>query len=264
MSPRTELADLLPIAREAVSRASKLFRGRSPGVVTVKSDRNPATEVDFAIERAVRRFLLAEVPEIGFMGEEDGTFGATSSGLMWVLDPLDGTVNFIHGLPLCGISLGLLEGAEPVLGVIELPFLGMQYTGHKDGGAFRDDERIAVATTRRLADAVVAVGDYAVGHDAARKNYDRLRVTQALAARAQRVRMFGSAAMDLAWVADGRIGAAVMLTNKPWDTAAGVLLAREAGALVIDRGGMPYTTHSSSTVAVVPALVHELLEILRE
>lgn len=258
------LKGLLSIANEAVERASRLLRERAPGVVTVKSDRNPATEVDYAVERAVRSFLLAEVPEVGFLGEEDGIFGAEGSELMWALDPVDGTVNFMHDMPLFGVSLGLVRGNEPVLGVIELPLLGMRYSAYKDGGAYRGDQRIVVADVRKLADAVVAIGDYAVGDDAWRKNEERLRITQALAARVQRVRMFGSAAIDLAWVADGRLGASVMLANKPWDTAAGVLIAREAGALVIDLSGEPHTMHSSSTVAVAPTLANELLELLQD
>lgn len=139
------LEGLLSIANEAVGRASRILRESAPGVVTVKSDRNPATEVDYAVERAVRSFLLAEVPEVGFLGEEDGIFGAEGSELMWALDPVDGTVNFLHGVPLSGVSLGLVRGNQPVLGVIELPFLGMRYSAYQGGGAYRGAERIVVA-----------------------------------------------------------------------------------------------------------------------
>jgi myo-inositol-1(or 4)-monophosphatase len=101
-----------------------------------------------------------------------------------------------------------------------------------------------------------------VGNGATLKNAERLDITGRLAAVAQRVRMFGSAAVDLAWVAEGRIGASVMLANKPWDTVAGVLLAREAGAEVLDRHGEPHTLRSDSTVAVAPALRADLMRIL--
>jgi myo-inositol-1(or 4)-monophosphatase len=255
--------ELLPVALEAVRRAGEIVRSRAPGTVTAKGDRDPATEVDYAVERAVREFLLVEAPEIGFLGEEDGRFGADDAELVWALDPVDGTVNFMHGVPLCAVSLGLVRGDRSVLGVIELPFLGMRYSAVDGRGAHRDGERIAAAQDAdRLADAVVALGDYAVGADAGRKNAERLRTTELLAASVQRIRMFGSAAVDLTWVAEGRIAASVMQTNLPWDTAAGVVVAREAGAVVVDQDGKPHTTRSSSTVAVAPALVDELLELL--
>lgn len=190
-------------------------------------------------------------------------FGRNDADLMWALDLVDGTVNLMHGVPLCGISLGLVRGIEPVLGVIDLPFLGLRYSAWRGAGAFRGEQRIAAASdTDRMADAVVALGDYAVGEDAARKNVERFRITRVLAASAQRIRMFGSAAIDLAWVAEGRIAASVMLVDKPWDTAAGVVLAREAGATVIDQNGSPHTMRSTSTIAVAPALREELLGLL--
>ena len=252
------------MAVEAVRRAGGIVRERAPGAVTAKGDRDPATEVDYAVEREVREFLLTEAPEVGFLGEEDGRFGAPDAELMWVLDPVDGTVNFMHGVPLCGISLGLVRGDRQVLGVVELPFLGTRYSAFEGGGAYRDGERIGVAKdVGRLADAVVALGDYAVGPDAGERNVERLRTTALLAASVQRIRMFGSAAIDLVWVAEGRIAANVMQTNLPWDTAAGVVVAREAGAVVVDQDGNPHTTRSPSTVAVAPALRDELLGLLR-
>lgn len=258
------LTELLPIAVEAVDRASAVLRQRAPGHVTIKGDRDPATEVDYAIERDIRAFLLDQAPEVGFLGEEDGRYGNSDSGFMWALDPVDGTVNFIHGVPLCGVSLGLVHNETPVLGVIDLPFLGYRYSAMLGAGAYRGDERIAARGHDDLADAVVAIGDYAVGTGSTIKNDDRFRVTERLAASVQRVRMFGSAATDLAWVAEGRISASVMLSNKPWDTVAGVLLAREAGAEVIDRHGRPHTSKSDSTVAVAPKLRDALVELLTD
>jgi myo-inositol-1(or 4)-monophosphatase len=257
------MRDLLPIAIEAVRRARTIVREQLPGTVTVKSDRDTVTEIDYAVERTVRDFLLRESPEIGFLGEEDGRFGAADTELTWVLDPLDGTANLVHGIPLCGISLGLVRRDRPVLGVIDLPLLDLVYSAYEGGGAFRGQDRIGVSSAARLADAVVSLGDYAVGEDAAPKNAERLRVTAALAAVVERVRMLGSAAIDLAWVADGRLGASIMLNNNPWDTAAGVLIAREAGAIVVDRRGQEHTMASASTLAVAPGVLAELLGVLR-
>lgn len=255
------VSELLPIAVEAVDRASTMLRQRSPGQITIKGDRDPATEVDYAIEREVRAFLLDVAPDVGFLGEEDGQFGNSDAGFMWALDPIDGTVNFIQGVPLCGVSLGLVYSERPVLGVIDLPFLNCRYSALDGAGAYRGTERI-YARGERLTDCIVAIGDYAVGDGSEAKNAERLRITSALAGAVQRVRMFGSAAVDLAWVAEGRVGASVMLANKPWDTVAGVLLAREAGADVVDRHGRPHDLQSESTVAVAPRLRDELVRIL--
>ncbi|GAA3126388.1 inositol monophosphatase family protein [Nonomuraea salmonea] len=103
---------LLPIAERAVSIASEIIRIKAPGVITAKGDRDMATEVDYAVEHAVREFLARETPEIGFLGEEEGG-SRLGDGLMWALDPVDGTANFLHGIPLCGVSLGLVDKDAP-------------------------------------------------------------------------------------------------------------------------------------------------------
>lgn len=263
MPDASELAELSRIATEAVDRASEILRTRDPGDVVMKSDRNPATEVDYAIEHATREFLLAEAPEIPFLGEEDGQVGSSDSGMYWALDPIDGTVNFIHGIPLCGVSLGLVDGKQPALGVVDLPFLNMRYSAVRGAGAYRGDCRLNVARIAAIDHAVVSMGDYAVGEDSRSKNALRLAMTKSLVEKVERVRMFGSAATDLVWTAEGSVTACVILSNKPWDTMAGVLVAREAGALVLDINGQEHTTESGSTIAVPPQLASRLLELLR-
>ncbi|WP_425321284.1 inositol monophosphatase family protein [Couchioplanes caeruleus] len=232
-----------------------------PGVLTAKGDRDMASEVDYAIEEQVRAFLSHKTPDVGFLGEENGTSGSTND-LMWALDPVDGTVNFVHGSPLCAISLGLIVGSRPVLGVIDLPFLGERYSAVEGAGAEADGRRITVSSVSKVSEAVVAVGDYAVGDRAAQKNSERFAMTERLTAKVQRIRMHGSAAIDLAWLAAGRVDAIAMLANKPWDTAAGVIIAREAGAQVVDRDGLPHDTCVQSTVAAHPALLPAVLSLV--
>ena len=116
-----------------------------------------------------------------------------------------------------------------------------------------------VSATRRMRDAVVAVGDYATGPGADRENEVRLAVTVQLAPRVHRMRMIGTAALDLAWVAEGRLDCSVTLGNLPWDTAAGVLIAREAGARVVDADGSPHDLDSAFTLAAVPDLIDQLV-----
>lgn len=258
----TKRQDLLPIAIQVVEQAADLMRNRLPEQLTAKGDRDYTSNVDYEIEHRVRTFLTQATPGIGFLGEEEGHTG--NGALHWALDPIDGTINFANALPLCAVSLALIEEGNPVLGVIELPFLGRRYTATHTGGAFCGGGPIHTATPARLGDAIVSVGDYAVGQDAEAKNADRLAVTEHLAGQALRIRMFGSAAIDLAWVAEGITGAAVILSNKPWDTAAGAVIAREAGAHVIDVDGSPHTTSSKAIIAAAPTIAHELLDLVRE
>ncbi|MBB4920790.1 inositol monophosphatase family protein [Streptosporangium saharense] len=258
-----DVRTLLPIAEQAVTIAADILTTRLPGVVTAKGDRDMATEVDYAVEHAVRDFLTRETPEIAFLGEEEGG-PARGAGPVWALDPVDGTANFLHGIPLCGVSLGLIDGDTSVLGVIDLPFLSSRYSAAHGHGAHLDGRPIHCGQATDLAEAIVGIGDYAVGQAADTRNRLRLAVTGELAARVQRVRMFGSAAVDLAWVAQGRIDAAIMLSNKPWDTAAGVLIAREAGAVVVDLDGTPHTVNAQATIATTPAILTDLLNLIAE
>lgn len=252
----------LAVAVEATGIAAELIRTRSPGMVTAKGDRDAASDVDYAVERVLRTFLTDRTPEVGFLGEEEGASG-TRGGLIWAADPVDGTMNFLHDLPLCAVSLGLVEDDRPVVGAVRMPFLGLAYSAAHGRGAHSGARRLHVSPTAELRDAIVAIGDYAVGHDAVRKNRMRLAMSERLAARAQRVRMFGSAAVDLCWVAEGRLDASMMLSNKPWDTAAGVVIAREAGARVLDADGTDHTVRSSATIATNAYLADQVLEVVR-
>ncbi|GAA2396217.1 inositol monophosphatase [Catellatospora methionotrophica] len=254
-------ADLMNTAVQATGIALDLIRSVPRGRSTAKGDRDMATETDYAIERAVRAFLAERTPDIGFLGEEDGLSGSAGEW-MWVLDPIDGTVNFVHGLPLCAVSLALLHGDRPVLGVIELPLLGARFTAVEGHGAYENDMPVTVSQVSDLGSAVVATGDYSVSPDAADDNRVRLAVTAELAARAQRVRMLGSAAIDLVWLASGRLDASVTMGNNAWDMAAGVVIAREAGALVLDADGTEHTTRYTATIAVSPGIRDDILAIV--
>jgi myo-inositol-1(or 4)-monophosphatase len=255
--------ELLPAALAAADIARGLITGRRPVTVMEKSDRDLVSDVDVAVERAVRDHLAAATPEVGFLGEEEGGQDDADAGWLWVLDPIDGTSNYAHGIGLCAMSLGLLVDGRPVLGVIDAPFLGERYHAVQGDGAWAGGRRLAVSQVAVLREAVVAIGDYATGPGADRENETRLAATAALAARAHRLRMLGTAAIDLAWVAAGRLDASVTFGNKPWDMAAGVILAREAGAVVTDAAGNPHALASAATVATAPGLLPELIPLLQ-
>ncbi|MFC8045284.1 inositol monophosphatase family protein [Nocardia sp. NPDC057353] len=258
----SDLREPLDTARRAVRLGAELLSTTAPGRVEAKGDRDFVTDLDVQIQERIQRFLAARTPEIGFLGEEGETGPAAPSSKRWVLDPIDGTSNFIHGLPLCAVSLAMIEGDRPLVGVINAPMLDLEYWATRGGGARRNGEAIRAGTAHGLGSAIVSIGDYAVGEGAVERNRRRLAITAALAAKVERVRMFGSAALDLAWVAEGRTDGCVMLSNKPWDTAAGVLIARESGAIVTDSDGSAHTIASRHTVAAAPGVSAHLLRLL--
>lgn len=260
----TDLARLVNIANEAVDIGRETALTGELGTVTAKGDRDMASEVDFAIEQAIRSYLAKATPDIDFLGEEEGRSGNDSGDLLWVLDPIDGTANFVHGSPLVAISLGLVSGDSSVAGVVDMPFLSRRYSASLGNGSYCNGRRIYNSKCEKLDDAIVAIGDYAVGEGARERNVLRLGLTHVLAATVQRVRMLGTAATDLAWVADGSVDASIMFSNKPWDTSAGVVIAREAGAEVLDMDGTQHTFHSTGTVAVPAPLAPSLIDLIAQ
>lgn len=259
----TDLRSLMGVACAALDQASALVTDMAVGAVQAKGDRDMVSEIDFAVEERVRTFLQKETPEIGFLGEESGGAGA-GGALTWALDPVDGTANLVNGIPLCGVSLGLIADNRSVLGVIDLPFLGQRFRAAEGHGAYCADDRIRPRGTTALNEAIVAIGDYAVGERARERNARRLALTARLAESVLRVRMFGSAAVDLAWVASGKVDCSIALSNHPWDMAAGVAIAREAGAVVMDLDGTSHDLQSRATIAAAPSLRVRMLEMLSD
>lgn len=244
--------------------ARRIVRSRVPVSVTAKSERDLVTDVDLAVEDAVRAFLARETPDIGILGEEHGRTGPADGELWWALDPVDGTANLARGIPLCAVSLGLVAGRRSVLAAIDLPFLGVGYSAVDGEGAYVGDERIHGSAVGDLSQAMISIGDFAVGEDAAARNRVRIALLSRLGARAQRIRMIGTAAIDLAWVAQGKLDASIILANLPWDTLAGVLLVREAGGVVLDLDDTEHTADSSATIAVCAGLRQQIMTILRQ
>jgi len=253
---------LLALAKQATSLASELIRSRAPHTLTSKGDRDLTSDVDTAVEQLLRDFLRQHTPNLGFLGEEGGDTDPVD-GLRWILDPIDGTINFFHGLPLCAVSLSLMCNGTTLVGVIDMPFLGGQYYALSGQGAYTNGQRLQVSTTQTLNAALVSVDQYTFGVGADYTNKARRQVIEHLAPRAQRVRMLGASAIDLAWTAQGRLDACIIVGNKLWDTSAGVLIAREAGARILDLHGANHTANSSATIAVGPSLEDELMAAIR-
>ncbi|AWG50360.1 inositol monophosphatase [Mycobacteroides abscessus subsp. abscessus] len=256
--------DFLEIALQATQLGSDTLAFTHPASVREKGDRDLVTDVDLAIQQDIADYLAHATPGIDLLAEESTHRpDPTTAERLWVLDPIDGTSNFVHGLPLCAVSLALLDHGQPVVAVTRAPLLGRTYHATKGGGAYLNGHPITTSETNKLDESIVSLGDYATGQDADYRNRYRLALTAALVARVERIRMFGAATLDLAFVAEGATDACIIMSNKPWDTAAGTLIAAEAGARITDAHGNPHTHQSAATIAAAPAIADQLAVIIQ-
>lgn len=194
----------------------------------VKSHNSFVTKVDKEAERIIVNGLEQIIPEAGFIAEE-GTSEKTSENYNWVIDPLDGTTNFIHGLPIFAVSIALMHKQEIVLGVVYEINNDECFYAVKNGGAFMNGQEIHVSKTPTLKDALLATGFPYYDYD---KLESYTKLLGHFAKTSQGLRRFGSAATDLAYVACGRIDAYYEYSLSPWDVAAGALIVQEAGGSV--------------------------------
>jgi myo-inositol-1(or 4)-monophosphatase len=233
---------------------------RADSAVAKKGD-DFATEVDLAIERQVVAALEAATG-IGVHGEEFGG-PAVDSPLVWVLDPVDGTFNYAAGSPMAAILLALLHEGDPVAGLTWLPFTGERYTAVAGGPLVKNGEPQPLLGRAKLAESLVAVGTFSADSRGRFPGRYRLAVLENLSRVSSRLRMHGSTGIDLVYVADGILGAAVTFGGQVWDHAAGVAQVRSAGGIVTDLAGEPWTPASRSVLAAAPGAHREVLEILR-
>ncbi len=240
--------ELSAAAHAAVDDAVAVLReGRARPLTRIgKAAKDFLTEVDLASEAAMKRALAASTPDIGFYGEEGGG-AALDRGRVWVADPLDGTINYATGSPLCGVMLGLLEDGVPVLGVIDLPFLGVRV----DGGAVVDVDSFD--------EGIVGMGD--AFHRGGARMDAFLGLSVEVHRRALRFRCVGAASVLWAWLVSGQIQGMVLAHNNPYDVVAGHAVARAAGAVVTDYAGAPLTLASSGAMAAVPGIQPELVAL---
>jgi len=200
--------------------------------VVEKGRMDYASEVDELAEQEIVRELRKAGPDYAFLGEEGGSQG--KGRLTWVIDPLDGTSNYLHGIPHFCVSIALVENGEPIHGVIFDPLRNELWTASRGSGATLNDKRIRIGERKDLEGAMLITGFPPRERS---RLAPQLRCIEALLAEAEDVRRTGSAALDLAYVATGRADAYFEAGVKPWDIAAGVLLVREAGGKVADFRG---------------------------
>ena len=264
---RGELAaTLLALAEEAADRAGRLLREGRPadlGVAATKSSPiDVVTEMDIAAEKLITGFLAERRPGDGFLGEEGGVTGG-DSGVRWVIDPLDGTVNYLYGLPQWAVSIAAEADGETLAAVVAAPMRGETYRAVLGGGAERltagrPPEPLRTRPAPPLDQALIGTGfNYVAAVRTA-----QAAVAQRLIPRVRDIRRSGSAAIDLCDVAGGRLDGFYERGLAPWDLAAGDLIAREAGARTGGRPGLPPS--GDLTVAASPGVFDALQPLLDE
>jgi myo-inositol-1(or 4)-monophosphatase len=262
-----EVRALTELAERLARSAGDLIRATSPERVQVaatkSSDVDPVTAMDLASETHLRAMLAEHRPHDGVLGEEHGLEPGTS-GLTWVLDPIDGTVNYLYGVPAFAVSVGVVAGDPdpgrwtPVAGCVHAVADGRTYTAGRGQGAFRDGRRLEVNPARPLATSLIGTG---FGYRAERRRAQG-RVLAALLPQVRDIRRIGSAALDLCRVAEGSLDAHYERGLNPWDLAAGQIIAIEAGAQVSGLRGRPAGIEMS--VVGPAATVRELAALLAD
>ncbi len=254
------MPDKRKVAREVIVEAGTFLErnfGRElGGRIEAKGRNDFVTEVDRRSEQMIIEALTGEFPEIGVYAEEGGARGSRES--FWLIDPLDGTTNFIHGYPAFAVSIALYEGGETVLGFVYDPLRKELFEAAKGDGSFLNGKRIEVSGAERLEDALMGTGFPFSVHQFIDPYIDTFKE---IFLGSRGVRRAGSAALDLSHVAAGRLDGFWELYLKPWDMAAGALIVREAGGRVTDFfGGEGYL--SAGHIAAAPeALLGEIIEV---
>jgi len=259
--PRTPILNVMvQAAQKATRQLIRDFGEVEQLQVSVKSPSDFVSQADIKAEATIRAELAKARPDFAILAEETGSSGSDTWTQRWVIDPLDGTSNFLHGIPHWAISIGLEKRDAPdkpseiVAGVIYNPAADELFTAEKGRGAFLNDRRLRVSGRRDLDSALFATG---IPFAKLPRQAEFRAILAALQPRVAGIRRFGSASLDLAWVAAGRFDGFWELGLRPWDIAAGILMVREAGGFVTDAAG--HDPMSSGDVVAGNATLHPVL-----
>lgn len=254
---------LAELAWRAAERAARLLVDERPDrleIDTKSTVTDAVTEMDRRAEATIVSMIRAERPDDGLLGEEGASEQGTT-GIRWIIDPLDATVNYTYTIPIFGVSVAVEEAGVGVVGVINAPALGEAYLGIAGYGAWlvtaRGMRRLHVSGCTSLSLALVATG---FGYSADRRRAQGNAVAQVLP-RVRDIRRSGCAVMDLSWVASGRLDAFFERGLNPWDLAAGLIIAREAGAVTT---GLRSEDPWDFSIVATPGIARELKELLVE
>ena len=257
MSTRSPILNVMTRAADKAARGLKRDFGEVEQLqVSQKGPADFVSNADIKAEKVLREELSKARPAFGFLLEEGGVVKGTDPDHRWIIDPLDGTTNFLHGLPHFAISIGLEKNGEIIAGVVYDPIKEEMFCAEKGGGAFLNDRRLRVSGRKNMHEALIGTGIPFRG----RGDGDRFnRQLSVMMRETAGVRRWGAAALDLAYVAAGRLDGFWEEGLSPWDLAAGLLLVRESGGYVSDmKGGQ--TMLESGTVLASNNLLHAPLQ----
>lgn len=261
MDLQQDLRRFLEVAHRAVDAAAAVLRGKFGHVeARLKGVADFVTEADTEAQKAVLNILSLEFPEHALLGEE-GIDMPNNGGspYRWILDPLDGTTNYVHGVPFFSVSLALVKEDQVLLGIVFDPMLEERFVAVRGAGAYLNDRPIRVSRVKRLEDALVSIGlPPRVTPDSADVRWMVKSAVHCLS-----LRRTGSAALNMAYLAAGRFDLSWALTTKAWDVAAGALLIEEAGGVVTDLEGRPLSVDGGPYIAAANrGLLDEFLQIV--
>jgi len=227
--------------------------------ISFKSARDMVTEVDQASEAYIVGEIQNRYPMHAILAEEGSGYGKQGAAYRWIIDPLDGTTNFVHGFPIFAVSIGVEYEGELIAGAVHNPIMDECFVAGKGKGAFLNGEIIHVSSTSTLADSILATGFPYINDDYFDQNMD---IWTTIYGKTQGLRRAGAAAIDLVWVACGRLDGYWEFSLKPWDMAAGALIVREAGGVVTGPRGETLDLDSGNLIAANPELYRPLLDEL--
>lgn len=244
---------LLDTIKEAGALVKQFFDQQQFAIDHKDGENNLVTEVDQASERLIVANIKQHFPDHGYIGEEYGN-AQEDADYQWVIDPIDGTVNFAHGVPLCCVSIGVAYKGDVVMGAVYNPMMGELYFAEKGKGAFLNDKPIQVSKKSNFNTAFLVTGfPYHFP-----EGIDPVKVFAHFANKKMPLRRLGSAALDLCWLASGRFDGFWEYNLQPWDIAAGMLIASEAGATCTEFDGKPMHIFSKELL-VTNTILHEPL-----
>jgi myo-inositol-1(or 4)-monophosphatase len=251
---------MIAAARKAARSLKRDFGEVENLQVSLKGPANFVSAADRRAEETLYAELSKARPGYGFLGEEGGVREGDDKTHRWIVDPLDGTTNFLHGIPQFAISIALEREGAIVAGLVYNPANEELFIAEKGKGAFLNDRRIRVAGRKQLREAVLACGLAHIGHG----DHEVVkRETGAMLSEVAGLRRMGAAALDLAWVAAGRFDGYWERSLSPWDIAAGIILVREAGGFVSDCEGAEEMLEKGSVVAGNETIRKDIVRVLK-